>query len=284
MNNSRLLKHFNSKFEVFGGLFDSHAHLTYPSSLTLDEVVTNAKAVDIVAIIDVAVDLKTSMGALENHSKYPNFVYPTVGLHPELVVPGSDLYDASIDEARLGELFSKLEQIIEQHKDEITMVGECGIDYYWLDKSDLSEEAKEKSKSIQRELFRRHLVLADKYSLPLTIHSRDSLDDCLEIIKTSGLNPYGIFHSFTGNLSDANRIFDTGFAIGINGIATYKSAQEIRDTLKSILGQGMHSPKTLYESGIYLETDAPFLLPRGSRGASNQSSNIKLIFDSVING
>ncbi len=284
MINSRLLEHFNSRFDTKSGLFDSHAHLTYPSSLTLDEVVANAKAVGMVAIIDVAVDLRTSKEAIENHKKYPNFVYPTVGLHPELVVPGSDLYDASIDETRLEEIFSQLEQIISLHKDEIIMIGECGIDYYWLEKSDLSDEVKEKSRSIQKELFRRHLVLADKFSLPLTIHSRDSLDDCLEIINTSGLDLYGIFHSFTGNIEDAKRMFECGFAIGINGIATYKSAQKIRETVRALLPMGEVSLRTLYECGIFLETDAPFLLPRGSKGASNQSSNIKLIFDKVMNG
>jgi len=284
MINSRLQEHFNSRFDTKSGLFDSHAHLTYPSSLTLDEVVANAKAVGMVAIIDVAVDLRTSKEAIENHKKYPNFVYPTVGLHPELVVPGSDLYDASIDETRLEEIFSQLEQIISLHKDEIIMIGECGIDYYWLEKSELSDEVKDKSRSIQKELFRRHLVLADKFSLPLTIHSRDSLDDCLEIINTSGLDLYGIFHSFTGNIEDAKRIFECGFAIGINGIATYKSAQEIRETVRALLPMGEVSLRTLYECGIFLETDAPFLLPRGSKGASNQSSNIKLIFDKVMNG
>ena len=284
MNNSRLLEHFNAKFDTSSGLFDSHAHLSYPSKLSIDEVITNAKVAGVIAIVDVAVDLKTSLITLENHRRYPDYVYPTVGIHPELVVPGSDLFDSNIDEMSLDQIFEKLEQIIEQNRDKIVMIGECGIDYYWLEKSDLSSEDKERSKTTQREMFRRHLVLADKYSLPLTIHSRDSLDDCLEIINKSGLNLFGIFHSFTGNLDDATRIFERGFAIGINGIATYKSAQEIRDTVKSILGHGMHSPKTLYESGIFLETDAPFLLPRGSRGASNQSSNIKLIFDSVING
>ncbi len=284
MINSRLQEHFNSRFDTKSGLFDSHAHLTYPSSLTLDEVVANAKAVGMVAIIDVAVDLRTSKEAIENHKKYPNFVYPTVGLHPELVVPGSDLYDASIDETRLEEIFSQLEQIISLHKDEIIMIGECGIDYYWLEKSELSDEVKDKSRSIQKELFRRHLVLADKFSLPLTIHSRDSLDDCLEIINTSGLDLYGIFHSFTGNIEDAKRMFECGFAIGINGIATYKSAQKIRETVRALLPMGEVSLRTLYECGIFLETDAPFLLPRGSKGASNQSSNIKLIFDKVMNG
>lgn len=284
MNNSRLLEHFNSKFDLSSGLFDSHAHLTYPSSLSLEEVIRNAKAADINAIIDVAVDLKTSMETIENHKRYPGFVYPTVGIHPELVIPGSDLYDSSIDEESLDDILKELEQIIEQHKDEIIMIGECGIDYYWLEKSDLNTKEKERSKAIQRELFRRHLALAGKYSLPLTIHSRDSLDDCLEIIEDSGLDLYGIFHSFTGNLTDAKRIFNSGFAIGINGIVTYKSAQAVRDTLGSLLPKTELSPKTLYESGIFLETDAPFLLPKGSRGASNQSSNIKFIYDTVING
>ncbi len=284
MSNSRLLDHFHSKFGTIDKLFDSHSHLTYPSGLSLDEVVVNAKAADIAAIIDVAVDLKTSMETMENHKKYPGFVYPTVGIHPELVIPGSDLYDSSIDEESLDNIFEELEQIIEQHTDEIIMIGECGIDYYWLGKSDLGDKEKEKSKATQRELFRRHLVLADKYSLPLTIHSRDSLDDCLEIIESSGLDSYGIFHSFTGNPSAAERIFNSGFAIGINGIATYKSAQEVRDTVRSLLLEAEPSPKTLYKMGIFFETDAPFLLPRGARGASNQSSNIKLIFDMVING
>ncbi|HRP36825.1 MAG TPA: TatD family hydrolase, partial [Candidatus Dojkabacteria bacterium] len=115
------------------------------------------------------------------------------------------------------------------------------------------------------------------------MHHRDSLDDCLKFILESGLDLFGIFHSFTGNLNDAKNAIDSGFAIGVNGIATYKSAEELRFCIHEIAGE-FEALLDLYKNNIFLETDAPFLQPRGSKTKINEASNIKLIYDFLANG
>lgn len=280
---SNLLQYFNDKFGSADTLFDSHTHLLGIPEGQLAQTITRAKENEVKYIVDVAVDLETSRNTILNHSKYNRIIFPTVGIDPEVVVPGSDLFDKKIDEKRIDQLISELDSLVSENKEDILMIGECGLDYYWIEKQDLSKEEKERSKHLQKKLFIGQLEISSKYNLPLTMHHRDSLDDCLEFINESGLDLFGIFHSFTGSISDAMNIFQNGFAIGINGIITYKSAHDLRACVREVSGQ-INAPFDLYKKNIFLETDAPFLQPRGSKTKINESSNIKLIYDFLANG
>lgn len=280
---SNLLQYFNDKFGKVDTLFDSHTHLLGINERELAQTITRATENDVKYIVDVAVDLDSSRKTLLNHSKYNQIIFPTVGIDPEVVVPGSDLYDESINEKKIDQLLSDLDSLVSENKEDIIMIGECGLDYYWIEKQDLTSEEKNRSKYLQKKLFIGQLEISSKYNLPLTMHHRDSLDDCLEFINESGLDLFGIFHSFTGSISDARNIFQHGFSIGINGIITYKSAHELRACVKEVSGQ-INSPLDLYEKNVFLETDAPFLQPRGSKTRINESANIKLIYDFITDG
>jgi TatD DNase family protein len=75
----------------------------------------------------------------------------------------------------------------------------------------------------------------------------------------------GVFHCFTGDLMQAQKIIDLGFYLGIGGVLTFKNA-------------GLD--KTLYElplDRIILETDAPYLAPIPYRGKRNESSYIHYV-------
>ncbi len=283
MKNSKLLQYFEEKFGNVDSLFDTHTHLMSLSDDELDATVKRAKDNGVNYMVDVAVDLETSLKTLQKHKKFPEIIFPTVGIDPEVVVPGSDLYDDSIDEKKIDQLLRELAQLVEENKEDVLMIGECGLDYYWIEKQNLTDEEKERSKSLQKKLFIGQLEISSKYSLPLTMHHRDSLDDCLKFILESGLDLFGIFHSFTGNLNDAKNAIDSGFAIGVNGIATYKSAEELRFCIHEIAGE-FEALLDLYKNNIFLETDAPFLQPRGSKTKINEASNIKLIYDFLAHG
>ena len=94
------------------------------------------------------VDDKSNLEVLDLISKYDN-VYGTLGLHPE-----------NIDSLTKNS-FDIIEQNLNNPK--IVGIGEIGLDYHWgKDKSD-----------IQKEWFIKQISLADKYNLPIVIHSRD---------------------------------------------------------------------------------------------------------------
>jgi TatD DNase family protein len=132
-------------------------------------------------------------------------------------------------------------------------VGECGIDLYW-DKTFIKE---------QEEAFLIQMEWAVKYKLPIVIHSRNSMNEILKLVKDFN-NPAlkGIFHCFPGSLQQAQQVIDMGFLLGIGGVVTYKNSG-----LAKIV-------ETIDLKHIVLETDAPFLPPVPYRGQRNESAYI----------
>lgn len=291
-----LLEYFQNKFGTAGTdtavntantkdmhiLFDSHCHLTWFEDDQRGQVVNESVKAGVTKIIDIAVDLQTSKITLSNAKKFPGIVYPTAGIDPEIVIPGSELF---IENLTAEKILTELEDFIKENHRELIMIGECGLDYYWIYKNDLSEEEVEKSKKLQKQIFARQIELAAKYNLPLSIHHRDSLEDCLKMLAELGApstppKVKAVFHSFTGDIKDAQKIINQGFAIGINGIVTYQSADGLRTAVNKLLtGQTVRTPRDLYQRNIFLETDSPFLPPRGSKNNTNVPSNIRIIAD-----
>jgi TatD DNase family protein len=139
-------------------------------------------------------------------------------------------------------------------------IGEIGIDLYWDKKHE--EE--------QKDAFRRQLRWAKKYNLPVSIHTRDSFDMTYQIVKEeSNGDLRGIFHCFTGTETEAKKIMDVGFKMGIGGIVTFKNSG-LADVVKDIP-----------EEFLVLETDAPFLTPAPFRGKRNQSAYLKYIAEKL---
>jgi TatD DNase family protein len=73
---------------------------------------------------------------------------------------------------------------------------------------------------------------------------------------------YGVFHAFTGDEIQAERIIEWGFKIGIGGIVTFKN---------SGLNEVVHN---IDLNHIVLETDSPYLAPVPKRGKRNESAYI----------
>ena len=140
-------------------------------------------------------------------------------------------------------------------------VGEVGIDLYW-DKSRLE---------LQKDVFRRQLISAQKRGLPVIIHCRDAFPETIEVIKEVNLDVPLVFHSFTGTTDDVKAIREVCDAyFGINGVVTYKNASTLRDALP-VIG----------ENRILLETDSPYLSPVPLRGKRNESANLGFIRDKI---
>lgn len=267
-------------FEPQNFLFDSHCHL-YDKQFDNDRenVIKNAIQSGVQKIVDVATDVESAKKILDYSARFSKNILPTVGIHPEVFVPGSDLYKETLDSGWIDSQILEIDNLLKSNPGKFFMIGECGMDLYWLKKNNVSAEVFEHSKKFQSELFTRQVELAKTYGLPLTVHSREALDDCLAILdKYSDVK--AIMHSFTGDYEQAKKILDQGLAIGINGIITYSSAQELRSTIQKIVGT-VKEPVDLYNKHIYLETDSPYLGVGELRGKRNQPKIINLLFESI---
>lgn len=178
---------------------------------------------------------------LELCSRYPNYCFPMMGLHPEDV---KEDYQERLDE---------MERLLSQPHPYIA-VGEVGLDFYWDDTF----------REQQLDAFERQVCWARDFGLPLVIHCRSAhreLVETMERHRAEGLS--GIFHCFGGTREEAEELlsFD-GFVLGIGGVLTYK-----KSTLPEVL-------KTIPLGRIALETDSPYLAPVPYRGKRNESSYI----------
>lgn len=271
-------------------LFDSHCHLCDSSfDADRDEVVGRASENGVEKIVDIAVSLESSRLAVENARKYPGIVFAAVGIDPENLVPGSDLYSNNLSRpiSFWEEQINELRELISQNREFVVVVGESGMDAYHLEQKmnagEIDFATGKQSLKMQEELFELHLQLAGEFDLPLSIHSRAAEKHCLEIAKRYPA-ARGVFHSYTGGYEVAKSILDAGWALGVNGIITFKNAEDLRSLYKKILGEVSSdwSPADFYAKGVYFETDAPYLAPDGKRGERNEPGNVKDVYNYTI--
>ena len=114
----------------------------------------------------------------------------TVGFHPDEV---DDLTDKDIND---------LEVLIKTNK-KIVGIGEIGLDYYHNDMN----------KDKQKEFFIKQIELAEKYDLPIVVHSRESIQDVYDILAEHKTR--GVIHCFSGSLEMAELFVKLGFYLGI---------------------------------------------------------------------
>lgn len=231
-------------------MIDTHSHL-YDEAFADggSEALKRAIAAGVHLVMLPGVDLQSVAPMRALHEKFPDNTLISIGLHP----------------TELGENPLQTLDGIERMLDAggFDAIGEVGIDLYW-DKSRRQE---------QMDVFRRQAIWARDRKLPLLIHCRDGLEECLSVledIKREGL-PEMVFHSFTGGKEDVRRIrevCDPWF--GINGVVTFKNAPALREALPEI---GIDR--------IVLETDSPYLAPVPHRGETNESAYIPLILRKV---
>ena len=214
-------------------MIDTHAHILKEYYDNIDELVKILKENNMKCVINNSTNYEESIEVLEYSRKYKNFLLPAIGIHPENV----DTED-----------INKIEELIKSNK--IVAIGEIGLDYHWR------KDNKEK----QKEVFIKQLELSKKYNLPVIIHTRDSIQDCLDIIKEN--NVRGIMHCFSGSYEMAKEFIKYGFKLGIGGVLTFKNSK-----LDEVI-------KKIDIKDIVLETDSPYLSPEPLRGTKNISSNV----------
>jgi TatD DNase family protein len=228
-------------------LIDTHCHLYLEELIPdLPGIMQRAENEGISRFYLPAIDSKEINNMLHLEKDYPGKCFAMMGLHP-----------CSVKADYEQELTIVADWLA---KRSFAAVGEIGLDYYW-DKSFVAQQA---------DAFHRQIEWALHYKLPIVIHSRESMDDSIRIVKEHQEGQLrGIFHCFTGSYEQAKEIVDTGFYLGIGGVLTYKNAG-LAEVLKNISLEH-----------IVLETDAPYLSPVPFRGKRNESSYLKYVVEKL---
>ncbi|MDC0034134.1 TatD family hydrolase [Flavobacteriaceae bacterium] len=224
-------------------MIDTHTHLYLEQFKDdIDDVISRAKNVGVNRFYLPSISSKYNKSMRDLEKKFPDDISCMIGLHPCYV---DDNFQSEIN-------FVKKQ--IDEHN--YKAIGEIGIDLF--------HEKKYFTKQVIA--FEQQIKLAIEYDLPIVIHSRDSFDEIFKVLeKFKSEKLRGIFHCFTGNLDQANKIIDLNFHLGIGGVVTFKNGK-ISEFLNAVP-----------IDKIVLETDSPYLAPAPYRGKRNESFYIELV-------
>ncbi|WP_235457172.1 TatD family hydrolase [Williamsia sp. Leaf354] len=229
--------------EPLGPLIDAHTHLAAcggRDAATVAAILDRAEAVGVRGVVTVADDMVDARWAVAA-AEWDDRAWAATALHP---THAGDLNDETAAELRAMAVHPR-----------VVAVGETGLDYYWLDKSDDCAP-----KSVQHESFRWHIDLAKEVGKPLMIHNREADRDLLDVLADEGAPETVIMHCFSGDEAIARECVERGYVLSFSGTVSFANATSLQAAARVV-------PDEL----LLVETDAPFLTPHPFRGAPNQS-------------
>ncbi|MDB5816112.1 MAG: DNAase [Rhodocyclales bacterium] len=218
---------------------DSHCHIDFPDLAEQgDALFERMAAAEVTHAVCIGVSLEDIDRVLALADSRTN-IFATVGVHPE----HTDCEEPSIERLL----------VLAQHP-KVVAIGETGLDYYWhKDKPEW-----------QRERFRVHIRTARACRKPLVIHTRDSAEDVIGILREEHADEVGgVMHCFTETQAVADAAIALGFYISFSGIVTFKNALQIKGVATNIPLER-----------LLIETDSPYLAPVPYRGKMNEPSYV----------
>lgn len=225
-------------------VIDTHAHIYLPEfDADREAILKAALEQGVQCIFMPAVDAKTHQAMLGVEEQF-SFCKSMMGLHPCSVMEDFEL---ELDTVR---------QYYAQRN--FVAIGEIGLDFYWDLK--FSEQ--------QYIAFRRQIELALELDLPIVIHSRNAVDECINVVAEYP-KVRGVFHCFSGTTEQAQKIIALNFYLGIGGVLTFKNSG-----LDKVLS-------TVPLQHLVLETDAPYLSPVPHRGKRNEPAYLPIVADKL---
>ena len=271
--------------------FDSHAH--YDDERfdgARDKLIQDVYNSGVTRIISAGYSLQGSKASLELSSKY-DFIYSTVGISPNDLTQRIDESNLEKCEANLenkgkscpqnddkmwkqdektnltteNENWKKdleeIDKLISANlsSKRIVAVGEIGFDYHY-----------DTDRKIQYEAFKRQIDIANKYDLPIVIHTRDAVMDTLTMLKEHPVNKKGVFHCCPLNRELVKEALKLGFYISMAGPITFKNSKNANEIIE-----------ICPMDKILIETDSPYLAPEPVRGTRNDSRNLKYIAQKI---
>lgn len=237
-------------------IIDSHCHIhdeDFP--IEMSEVFDLMRENSVEKAICVGVDLKNSRRAVEfcelaGNSAQNIQLFATVGIHPH-----------EAEKVNLEKDFLELRALAKSPK--VVAIGEIGLDYFY----------ENSPREIQQKMLFEQLKIAHELNLPVAFHVRGAFDDFWRVLNDFE-NQFGkirgVLHSFTDTSENLQKALAHGFFIGVNGISTFVKKPEELEMFAQIPLEKM-----------LLETDAPFLAPKGKRGKKNQPAWTKLVAEDL---
>ena len=227
-------------------LIDTHCHLdkldlsSYQGSL--DRALDAAAVAGVAQLVSIAVDLDGVPEILKYTER--SGVYATAGVHP--------LHSKG--------LLSKMDELLDLASHEkVIAIGETGLDYFY--------ESNQQEYKRQQQSFILHLEAAKQLAMPVIVHTRDARQDTMVLIREHGdINYGGVLHCFTEDYAMAKAALDENYLISISGIATFKTADDLRSVLKK-----------LPLERLLVETDSPYLAPVPYRGKKNEPKYVAAV-------
>lgn len=209
-----------------GPLIDSHCHLNYePLYSSLEKQLADAMTAGVQAFIVPAVHPNDWQQIIELSRQY-NCIKPACGIHP--------MHAGLADNESLNCLTEVSGQAI--------AIGEIGLDALCGTPLDTQEST-----------FRSQLRLAIDMHLPVLVHCRKAFEKTLRILREEQAGRTGgVMHAFSGSVEMAREFIKQGFGISISTNITWPDAHKLQ-----LLA------RLLPEEQILIETDAPFMAPRG---------------------
>ena len=228
------------------GIFDTHAHISDKRFDGDREALLSEKlpAAGVRLVCDVACDLRdtdTTVGLIDEY----DYLFGAAGMHPHTVCHMTD------------ELVMKLRMLLAHPK--MIALGEIGLDYYY----DLS------AREAQKEWFDKQLLIAEELDMPVVLHIRDAMGDCIDILRAhrQGIAACGgIMHCFSGSVESARECLDLGLMLGFGGSLTFKNNR-----------RGVETASYVPMDRFVFETDCPYLAPVPHRGERNDPTFIPLV-------
>jgi len=213
---------------------DIHAHLDDPKFAgDINEVVKRAEEAKVKIILSNATSLESVVRTLDIAERFPG-VYAALGIHPQ------EVRDVLPD-------FSRLADYLRHPK--VVAIGEVGLDYYW-DRNYIEN---------QKRVFLIQIELARTYGLPIIVHSRESEQDMLSILREHARDIPVIWHCFSGDREIVQALLPLKVGFSLGGVLTFPKAHRLREVVLSM-------PR----ERLFLETDAPYLAPQKKRGKRNE--------------
>ena len=226
--------------------FDTHAHLADPRFDEDRELIIGEKlpASGVSLVCEVVCDLRTAEKGISVIRENER-IYGAVGMHPHY----ADAMDGSAMDALSALLTGE----------RIVALGEIGLDYHY----DFSP------RETQKKWFDEQLCLAEQLSLPVVLHIREAMGDCMDILRAhrAALAANGgIMHCFSGSVETARECLELGLMIGMGGSLTFKNARKLVEVAEFVPMEH-----------IVLETDCPYMTPVPHRGERNDPSFLPLV-------
>ena len=208
---------------------DSHCHLNYLKSAR--GALERARKSNVNGVLCIGVD-ESGIDEVLALAQAHDDVWASVGMHPQSVEQGFEWIETKLSEPG------------------VVAVGETGLDY----KTGIHPD----TQRLQRNAFEHQMGLAERYDLPVVIHTRGAESDTLTMLE-SFPKVRGVLHCFTESWAMAERAMELGYFISISGIVTFARAENVRAVAAD-----------LPLDRLLIETDAPWLAPVPHRGKENE--------------